>query len=370
MRAPSAGGGFPAILYTWKKAREAGGIGRLWKAMRTRNACKTCALGMGGQAGGMVNESGHFPEVCKKSLQAMVADMGGAITPEFWADHDFDALRALSPRELESLGRIVHPLHAGPLDDRYRPIEWSAAMDRLVEQLKRTPPERTFFYFSGRSSNEAAFLLQLFARLHGTNNVNNCSYYCHQASGVGLSSVTGSGTATIVLEDLSHCDLVFLIGSNPSSNHPRLMRTLMEVRRRGGKVIVINPLRELGLDRFKVPSDVRSMLRATRMNDLYVQGHVGGDGWILAGVIKLLLERDEIDDAFVQSSTDGWDEFAASINSMDWDEIIHRGGVDRATLERIAELYAASKQSVFCWAMGITHHVHGVGNVQMIANLA
>ena len=229
MRAPSAGGGFPAILYTWKKAREAGGIGRLWKAMRTRNACKTCALGMGGQAGGMVNESGHFPEVCKKSLQAMVADMGGAITPEFWADHDFDALRALSPRELESLGRIVHPLHAGPLDDRYRPIEWSAAMDRLVEQLKKTPPERTFFYFSGRSSNEAAFLLQLFARLHGTNNVNNCSYYCHQASGVGLASVTGSGTATITLDDVDHCDLLFLIGGNPASNHPRFMRSLMAV---------------------------------------------------------------------------------------------------------------------------------------------
>ena len=140
MRAPSAAGGFPAIWYTLKKGREAGGLLRLWKAMRTRNACKTCALGMGGQAGGMVNESGHFPEVCKKSLQAMVADMGGAITPEFWADHYFASLRSLSPRELESLGRIVHPLHAGPLDDRYRTISWSQAMDRLVEQLRKTPP--------------------------------------------------------------------------------------------------------------------------------------------------------------------------------------------------------------------------------------
>ena len=370
MRAPSAGGGFPAILYTWKKAREAGGIGRLWKAMRTRNACKTCALGMGGQAGGMVNETGHFPEVCKKSLQAMVADMGGAITPGFWADHDFDALRALSPRELESLGRIVHPLHAGPLDDRYRPIEWSAAMDRLVEQLKKTPPERTFFYFSGRSSNEAAFLLQLFARLHGTNNVNNCSYYCHQASGVGLASVTGSGTATITLDDVDHCDLLFLIGGNPASNHPRFMRSLMELKRRRGKVVVVNPMRELGLVRFKVPSDVRSLLFGTDIADEYLMPRIGSDIAVLAGIAKATIALGAVAESFVADHCEGWDAWRNWVEDLAWPDLEAACGVARTDLERIAALYAESERTIFAWTMGITHHEHGVANVQTIGGLA
>src|SRR6185295_10866167 len=177
MRDIDKGGGWPAVLYTWRKARQVGGLFKLWKAMRSKNACKTCALGMGGQRGGMVNELGHFPEVCKKSLQAMVADMQGAIRSDFWQQYSVRDLQQLSPRELEHCGRLVEP-------------------------VRSTPPDETFWYFSGRSSNEAGFLLQLFARLYGTNNVNNCSFYCHQASGVGLASVTGSGTATIELEDL------------------------------------------------------------------------------------------------------------------------------------------------------------------------
>ena len=158
-------------------------------------------------------------------------------------------------------------------------------MDRLVEQLRKTQPERTFFYFRGRSSNEAAFLLQVFARLHGTNNVNNCSYYCHQASGVGLASVTGSGTATITLDDVDHADLLFLIGGNPASNHPRFMRSLMELKRRRGKVVVVNPMRELGLVRFKVPSDVRSLLFGTDIADEYLMPRIGGDIAVLAGIV-------------------------------------------------------------------------------------
>ena len=197
-----------------------------------------------------------------------------------------------------------------------------------------------------------------------------CIRDSHQASGVGLGSVTGSGTATVVLEDLHECDLVVLIGANPSSNHPRLMRSLVEVRRRGGKVVVINPLRELGLDRFKVPSDVRSMLRASHINDLYVQGHVGGDGWLLAGVIRSLMDRDAVDAAFVRDHAEGWDALADSVSNLEPEEIVLRSGVDQETIDALAEICADSKRTIFCWAMGITHHAHGVGNVQMIANLA
>ena len=234
MKKLRTGGGWPAVFYTLRKAREVGGLRKLWKAMRSKNACKTCALGMGGQRGGMVNEVGHFPEVCKKSLQAMVADMQGAIAPEFWARYGPEELQQLSPRELEACGRLTQPVLYTRELRRFQPISWSVAVDRIAARLADVHPDETFWYFSGRSSNEAGFLLQLFARLYGTNNVNNCSYYCHQASGVGLTSVTGSGTATITLEDLDGADCVFIIGGNPASNHPRLMRTLMQVRRRGG----------------------------------------------------------------------------------------------------------------------------------------
>ena len=342
----------------------------MWKALRSRNACKTCALGMGGQRGGMVNERGRFPEVCKKSVQAMGADLQGALPEHFFNDVSIATMQRLTPRELEAAGRLTKPVVSGPLDSHYREIEWDDALDRISTQLMKTSPEQAFFYFSGRSSNEAGFLLQLLARMYGTNHVNNCSFYCHQASGVGLASVTGSGTATVVLDDLEQCDLVLLIGANPSSNHPRLMRTLVETRRRGGKVVIINPLRELGLDRFKVPSDWRSMLKASTINDLYVQGHVGGDAWVLMGVIKSLMERDAIDDQFVTDHAAGWAEFEHRVDSTSWDAIVEHGGVERSDIEEIAACCSKASKMISCWAMGITHHACGVDNVRMIANLS
>jgi molybdopterin-dependent oxidoreductase alpha subunit len=374
MRKPNAAGGWPAIFYTIKQARAAGGILRTYRALRSRNACKTCALGMGGQKGGMVNESGRFPEVCKKSVQAMAADMQGRIHPGFFDEFGFDKLSRFTPRQLEHSGRLVEPLFAAPGERTYHPISWDEAIHKAAAALKATTPDRTFFYFSGRSSNEAGFLLQLFARLYGTNNVNNCSFFCHQASGVGLASVTGSGTATVTLEDVDNADLVFVIGGNPASNHPRLMRSLLDLKRRGGKVIVINPLKELGLVRFKVPSDVRSMLRpgGSEIANLYVQPHIGGDTALLSGVAKWLFESriPFIDERFVDHHTEAFEAFRDSITAMSWDEIVRGSGVDRETIGQIAHVYAGSVNTVFAWTMGITHHQHGVDNVRGIANLA
>lgn len=370
MKKVRSGGGWPAIAYTLRKAQEAGGLLKLWKAMRSNNACKTCALGMGGQRGGMVNEAGHFPEVCKKSLQAMVADMQGAITSEFWHRYTPAALRQLSPRELENCGRLTQPVIYTPELRRFQPISWEEATDRIVDKLRELSPDETFWYFSGRSSNEAGFLLQMFARLYGTNNVNNCSYYCHQASGVGLTSVTGSGTATITLEDLDESDLVFVIGGNPASNHPRLLRTLMQVRRRGGQVIVINPIVETGLVNFSVPSDVRSLLFGSEIASLYVQPHIGGDLALLAGIGKRLLETDGVDETFLSSSCEGWSQLKRRLEDSSWDEIVRKSGVSQADINEIADRYAAAKSAVFSWTMGITHHTHGVENVQAIGNLA
>ncbi|MHC4990997.1 MAG: FdhF/YdeP family oxidoreductase [Planctomycetota bacterium] len=370
MRQARAGGGWRSIWYSLAKAQQAGGLRRLYRALRASNACKTCALGMGGQRGGMVNEAGRFPEVCKKSIQAMAADLQGRIRESFFDDFTFDKLRGFSSRDLEAAGRLVEPLYAGPLDTGYRRIGWDEALQRVADRLRDTPPEQSFFYFSGRSSNEAGFLLQLFARIYGTNHVNNCSYYCHQASGVALSTVTGTGTATVVLEDLERCDLVLLIGANPACNHPRLMRSLVDLRRRGGKIVVINPLKEIGLVRFKVPSDVRSLLLGSKIADLYVQPHVGADIAVLNGIGKALVERGAVDEAFVSSATDGWDAVRESLESTSWAEIETYGGVERGTIEQVAEMCARSRSTIFCWAMGVTHHRHGVENIQAIGNLA
>jgi molybdopterin-dependent oxidoreductase alpha subunit len=365
----TSGGGWTAIRYTLETANRVGWL-KLWRAMRSRNACKTCALGMGGQRGGMVNEAGHFPEVCKKSLQAMASDMQNRVSPEFFARYSIPQLRSLSPRELESCGRLVDPIYAGPSDTHYRVVSWDEALGRLSSQLKASGPGRSFFYASGRSSNEAGFLLQLFARAFGTNDVNNCSYYCHQASGVGLASSLGTGTATVQLEDLEHSDLYVLIGGNPASNHPRLLRSLMAMRRRGGHIIVINPAKEVGLVNFRVPSDPRSLLFGSRIASLYVQPHIGGDLALLAGVAKQVLERDGYERAFVDQHTEGFADFRRKVEATTWTEIESGAGVPRETIAKVADMFMSAKNAVFGWTMGITHHLHGVENVQMIANLA
>ncbi len=370
MRKVRTGGGWPAVAYTFRKAREAGGLLKFWKAMRSKNACKTCALGMGGQKGGMVNEAGHFPEVCKKSMQAMAADMQPAITADFWKQYDVKKLQAMSPRQLEHCGRLVEPVRYRAGTSNYEPISWDAALDSIADRLAASSPDETYWYFSGRSSNEAGFLLQVFARLYGTNNVNNCSFYCHQASGVGLTSVTGSGTATIQLEDLDKASLVFVIGGNPASNHPRLMRTLMDLRRRGGEVIVINPLVETGMVNFSVPSDPWSLLFGSKIASDYVQPHIGGDLALLTAMQKQLLETNSHDAEYLAKHTTGWEELKAHLEAADWDELIEKSGVDRETINRLTATYAKHHSAVFSWTMGVTHHHHGVENVQAIGNLA
>lgn len=372
MKTPRSGGGIPAIVYSLKAARRAGGVRATYKALRSNNACKTCALGMGGQKGGMVNEAGHFPEVCKKSVQAMTADMSGAVPAAFFEQIGFGTMATLTPRELEAAGRLTKPLYAGPLDQRYRPIEWDDAVRRIGAKLSSIDPSEAFFYMSGRSSNEAAFLLQVLARVYGTNNVNNCSYYCHQASGVALASVTGSGTATVVLDDLERMgrdDLLFIIGANPASNHPRLMSLIHAMKRRGARVVVINPLKETGLVRFRVPSKISSLLFGTVVADEYLQPHIGGDIALLTGLAKRVIENGA-DTDFGTRHCDGWDEFAEVIDGTPWDRIVEASGVDRAAIERVGDLYSRAPNAVFAWAMGITHHTHGVDNVKAIANLA
>jgi anaerobic selenocysteine-containing dehydrogenase len=244
----------------------------------------------------------------------MASDMQDAVPGDFFSRLSLHQLRAMSPRQLEHSGRLVAPVILEAGSSHYRPIGWNDAFQLIAGELRAAGPARSFFYASGRSSNEAGFLLQMLARQFGTNYVNNCSYYCHQASGVGLASSIGTGAGTIQLEDLDHVDLYILVGANPASNHPRLMRSLVHIRRCGGKIVVINPLRELGLVNFRVPSDVRSLLFGSQIASDYIQPHIGGDLALFTGI--------------------------------------------------------AAKNVVIAWAMGITHHAHGTNTVQAIANLA
>lgn len=369
IKKPRSGGGWKAIGYSLKLASRVGWW-KMWKAMRSRNACKTCAVGMGGQLGGMVNEGGYFPEVCKKSFQAMASDMQGAIPSSFWQQYDVNRLKALSSRQLEHCGRLTEPVLLEKGATRFRPIEWQEALQRMADRMHGSGPDRSFFYASGRSSNEAGFLLQLMSRLFGTNYVNNCSYYCHQASGVGLGTSIGTGAGTVRLDDLQHADLYILIGANPASNHPRLMRALMEIRRRGGRVIVVNPVKETGLVNFRIPSDLRSLLFGSEIASTYVQPHIGGDIWWLLGVAKEVLAANGQDDAFIAQHTEDFAAFRQLAESASWADIEQQSGLRQAEIQDLARQYLDAKNVVIGWCMGITHHLHGTDSVRMIASIA
>ncbi len=366
----AAGGGLEAVAYVLRKGREAGGLLRLYRRLRSRNACKSCALGMGGQQGGMVNEAGHFPEVCKKAVQAQAGDMVAPIAERYFRSTPIAAMERLGSAELERLGRLAFPVLAADGDPHFRRVAWAEALDRAGAALRAARPEEVFFYSSGRSSNEAAFLMQLVARAYGTANIHNCSFYCHNASSVALAQVYGSGTASITLEDLAQADLVLVAGANPASNHPRLVGQLVHLRRRGGKVLMVNPLRELGLVRFRVPSDWRSMLFGSTVSDLYLQPHVGADVVLFKALLKGVVEAGALDRAFVAEHTSGWEAVAADLAASSWEELIERSGVARAEIDRAVALLGAARRGVFCWAMGLTHHAHGVDNVLALANLA
>lgn len=363
------GGGPKKVLYALQTARRMG-LKNSAKALTSNNACKACGLGMGGQRGGMVNELGEFPSVCNKSIQAQSTDIQQPIPHEVLT-HSLDELRELDGYELEHLGRLNTPLFKAADRDHYLPVDWDWALNHAATKLTATEPDRSFFYSSGRSSNEAGFLLQLLARAYGTNNVNNCSYYCHQATGVGMKTTIGTGTSTVELADLGLADFMLIIGANPSSNHPRFIHQLKGVRERGGAVIFVNPAKEPGLVKFAVPKSAKSMLSGgTEIASDYLQPRIGGDIALIKGIAKAVLANGTEDRSFIEAYSVGFAEWRADIEAQDWADIETACGVARADIERVAAAYAKAKNAVFAWGMGVTHHVHGCDTVEYIADLA
>ena len=363
------GGGPKKVLYTLATIGRMG-VGKAAKALTAKNACKACAYGMGGQRGGMTNELDEFPSVCNKSVQAQSTDIQPAI-PTAIFEHTIDDLAELTGREMEQLGRLGTPLFKARGANRFTPVDWEFALAHAAHKLGATAPQRSFFYSSGRSSNEAGFIFQLLARAYGTNNVNNCSYYCHQATSEGLATTIGKATSSVELEDLTGADLIFVIGANPASNHPRFIHMLKNCRERGGQVIVINPAREPGLVKFAVPKSPRSMLKGgSEIASDYLQPRIGSDIALFKGIAKAVLELGLEDKAFIAAHTSGFEGFSADLQALDWETITAVCGISREEITHIARQYGRSENAVFAWGMGMTHHLHGVANVEAIANLA
>lgn len=351
-------------------AKKVGAL-NLANTVRSKNTCKACAFGTGGQRGGLHNEYSNRVEICNKNIQAQLSDIRDPIPIEIFEQNSIEELRSLTGKQLEDLGRLATPLYKAPGASHYQSITYETALQQIASHMCSTAPERSFFYASGRSSNEAAFILQLFARLYGCNHINNCSYYCHQASGVGLGASIGTGTATIQYADLHKADLIVVLGANPASNHPRFVKVLLECRQRGGTVIVINPAREAGLLRFASPSNFKSMITGGgEVASHYVQPHIGGDIALLSGIAKCLLKQGLQDQSFIDAHCENFDSYRDAIERMQWQDIESAAGVAREEIEKLAAIYGASSRTVFAWGMGLTHHVHGTDNIQAVANLA
>ena len=303
-------------------------------------------------------------------------------TPEFFAAHTVSELWDWSDHALESEGRLTHPMVYDRATDTYQAISWTDALERIGAALRALPdPNMAEFYTSGRASNEAAFLYQLFAREFGTNNFPDCSNMCHEATSVGLPDSIGVGKGTVTLEDFDHADAIFCIGHNPGTNHPRMLTTLRDASKRGCKIVVFNPLRERGLERFAAPQNAFEMvtLGSTPIASSYYQVGIGGDVAVLKGMMKALLDMDRADTAaggtglldreFIAQHTRGFEALVADIDATGWPLIEKFSALSRADIEAAAKVYAEADRVIICYGMGITQHRHGTSNVHQIANL-
>ncbi|MCC7251928.1 FdhF/YdeP family oxidoreductase [Hyphomicrobium sp.] len=322
-------------------------------------------------------------EFCENGAKAVAWEATSKrTTPEFFATHTVSELWTWSDLALEGEGRLTHPLAYDAATDTYRPIAWEDAFRRIGEALRALPdPNMAEFYTSGRTSNEAAFLYQLFVREYGTNNFPDCSNMCHEATSVGLPESIGVGKGTVTLEDFDHADAIFCIGHNPGTNHPRMLGTLREASRRGCKIVVFNPLRERGLERFQNPQNPFEMatLGSTPIASSYYQVAIGGDMAVLKGMMKHLIALDRaqtaadnpgvLDRAFIAENTNGFDALVADIDTLDWSQIERYAGLSRADIEAAAQAYAEAERVIVCYGMGVTQHRHGTSNVHQIANL-
>jgi molybdopterin-dependent oxidoreductase alpha subunit len=318
-------------------------------------------------------------EFCENGAKAVAWEATRKLTdPAFFAEHTVSELWDWSDHALEAAGRLAHPMVYNAATDKYEPVSWEQAFADIGAELRKLPdPDMGEFYTSGRASNEAAFLFQLFVREFGTNNFPDCSNMCHEATSVGLPESIGVGKGTVTLEDFDDADAVFCFGHNPGTNHPRMLATLRDVSKRGGRILVFNPLKERGLERFTSPQNAIEMLmlRSTPIATRYHQPKVGGDAALLKGLMKVLFEMNAagregvLDRAFIDEHTHGFEDLKADISATTWESIERCSGLSKVEIEEAAEVYVTSERVIFCYGMGLTQHRDGTAIVQQLANL-
>ncbi|AHF87060.1 oxidoreductase (plasmid) [Rhizobium leguminosarum bv. trifolii WSM1689] len=327
-------------------------------------------------------EHGSSFEFCENGVKAVAWEATEKrATPAFFAEKTVSQLRQLTDYELELNGRLTHPMRYDAASDRYLPAAWADAFAEIGSILTGLDnPNRAEFYTSGRASNEAAFLYQLFVRVYGTNNFPDCSNMCHEASGIAMRQAIGVGKGTVLLEDFEEADAIFVIGQNPGTNHPRMLGDLRRAAIRGARVVVFNPIRERGLERFSDPQDKVEMLRggSTDIASLYLQPQLGGDMAAVRGMAKAVLAAEEaavaaglpsvLDHAFLAEHCAGFADYRAAVEATSWAEIEDQSGLSRQAIERAADVYINAERVICTWAMGVTQHLHSVATIREIAN--
>ncbi|WP_115720601.1 FdhF/YdeP family oxidoreductase [Gallaecimonas mangrovi] len=337
--------------------------------------CPGCAWGESPE-NGMV-------KFCENGAKAVNWESTGRyVTPDFFAQHSVSQLSRQTDYWLEYQGRLTHPMRYDAASDHYLPVSWDDAFALVAKHLNNLEsPHQAEFYTSGRASNEAAYLYQLFVRAFGTNNFPDCSNMCHEASGVGMKGSVGVGKGTVVFKDLEKADAIFVIGQNPGTNHPRMLEPLREAVHRGARVVCFNPLKERGLERFQHPQNPLEMLSngSEPTNNAYFRPALGGDMAAIRGMAKFLLQWEReaqekgepavFDHEFIKAHTSGVDAYLAEVDATPWEKIIEQSGLSKADIESAATIYRNADRVIMCWAMGVTQHRHSVPTVQEIANL-
>lgn len=314
----------------------------------------------------------HAAEFCENGAKAVAEEATThRVTRGFFAAHPVTDLAERSGYWLGQQGRLTEPMYLPEGGDQYEPISWERAFGLVAEELTALDsPDEAVFYTSGRTSNEAAFLYQLFAREFGTNNLPDCSNMCHESSGSALTETIGVGKGSVLLEDLYESDLIIVAGQNPGTNHPRMLSALEKAKQGGAKIITVNPLPEAGMERFKNPQTPKGLAAGgTPLTDLFLQIRIGGDQALFRTLNRMILEREgATDDAFIGEHTHGFEEFAEEARAADWDETLRATGLERAEIERALEMVLDSRRTVVCWAMGLTQHKHSVPTIREVVN--
>ena len=329
----------------------------------------------------------HMFEFCESGVKALASEgTTKHITPEFFREHSIEDLQKQSDYWLELQGRLVHPMVKREGGTHYEPISWDGAFALLARELQALPtPNAAAFYTSGRTSNEAAFLYQLFARQFGTNNLPDCSNMCHESSGAALNEAIGIGKGCVTLQDFEKCDCIFILGQNPGTNHPRMLTSLEHAKENGAKIVSINPLPEPGLMSVVNPNPqeyrnplafpVKLLLnRGTPLSDLWLPVRINGDMAVMRGIMKEMLAEEEknpgsiFDRKFIENFTIGFDEFLAHLRATNWDDILVSSGLTREQIRAAAEIAMKSKRIICCWAMGLTQHKNAVATIQEVMN--